>query len=89
MCDLDLIKRLRFYQDFDWNELIDLRIKPKFIPKVEKAESFIPKDRELMKYSDYLRNEEKKKEKDDYSEEEEEDLDEPYDADWAKKHFFI
>ena len=86
MCDLDLIKRLRFYQDFDWNELIDLRIKPKFIPKVEKAEFFIPKDRELMKY---LRNEEKKKEKDDYSEEEEEDLDEPYDADWAKKHFFI
>lgn len=86
MCDLDLIKRLRFYQDFDWNELIDLRIKPKFIPKVEKAESFIPKDRELM---NYLRNEEKKKEKDDYSEEEEEDLDEPYDADWAKKHFFI
>lgn len=90
LCDIDLLKKFRFFQDFDWNQLIDMKIKPPFIPQnIEKTEHIISKIQTKIRYIDYVKKTEEYNMSNnnsniDEDEEEEEDLMESYEANWAK-----
>lgn len=91
-CNLELIKKEKFFSDFSWNDLIDLKIIPTFIPptKAINIEECYKKGNEV-KYVDYLeqqqkKNEEKQEKKKsdvDHDEIDKEEI-EKYNPDWAK-----
>ena len=84
MCNLELLKRTRMFEKFNWNELIDLKLKPLFIPKPRiNVDELVRKGNySLEKYSDFLNKEGKVQEIEDDSESE--DSMEIYDVEWDR-----
>ena len=86
ICSLEKAKKLAIFQDFNWNELIDLSMKPSYIPKITPLKSFKENN---IKYLNIVKQELAKKanEGDDdsllSSYESDEDKDIEYDPNWA------
>ena len=57
---LEAAKRHSFFKDFNWNDLIDLQLKPPYIPESLEVKSF---EEYPMKYIDYLKKDRKKAQK--------------------------
>ena len=60
LSSLDAAKKHSFFRDFSWNDLIDLQLKPPYIPESIEYKNF--EDYQL-KYNDYLKRERKKEQK--------------------------
>ena len=86
ICSLEKAKKLAIFQDFNWNELIDLSMKPSYIPKITPLKSFKENN---IKYLNIVKQELAKKanEGDDdsllSSYESDDDKDIEYDPNWA------
>jgi cGMP-dependent protein kinase len=87
MCSFELLKRTRLFEVFNWNELIDLKVKPLFIPKQRiNVEEVVRKGNCcLQKYSEFLNKEGKVKDMEgEESESGDEDSMEVYDVEWDR-----
>lgn len=86
MCNFELIKRTRMFEKFNWNELIDLKLKPLFIPKPRiNVDEILKRGNEyLERYSEFLNKEGRVQiiENDSESEESLEMYDEEWDRDF-------
>jgi cGMP-dependent protein kinase len=86
MCNFELIKRTRMFEKFNWNELIDLKLKPLFIPKSRiNVDEILKRGNEyLERYSEFLNKEGRVQiiENDSESEESLEMYDEEWDRDF-------
>ena len=60
LSSLEAAKRHPFFKDFNWNDLIDLHLKPPYIPESIEIKSF---EEYPLKYTDYLKKERKKTQK--------------------------
>ena len=60
LSSLEAAKRHSFFKDFNWNDLIDLQLKPPYIPESIEVKSF---EEYPMKYIDYLKKDRKKSQK--------------------------
>ena len=58
LCSLEAAKKHNFFKDFNWNDLIDLQLKPPYIPESVEIKSF---EEYPMTYIDYLKKEKKKR----------------------------
>ena len=59
LCSLDLAKKHSFFKDYNWEDLIDFKVKPPFIPKVvllKKFEDYNQKYEEHMKIENMKNN---------------------------------
>lgn len=54
LCSLDGAKEDEFFKDFNWDELIDLKLKPPYIPSISQLKSY---NNYKIKYLDYLTKE--------------------------------
>ena len=61
LTSLDAAKKHPFFKDFNWNDLIDLQIKPPYIPETIEIKSF---ENYPVKYVEYLKRDRKKSHKD-------------------------
>ena len=53
ICDINKIKKMKVFEKFNWNELLDRKMKPPYIPKVPNL-SEIKLEEFKMKYEDYI-----------------------------------
>ena len=60
LSSLEAAKRHSFFKDFNWNDLIDLQLKPPYIPESVEIKNF---EEYPMKYIDYLKKDRKKQQK--------------------------
>jgi cGMP-dependent protein kinase len=60
LTSLDAAKKHAFFKDFNWNDLIDLQIKPPYIPEAIEIKSF---EDYPVKYVEYLKRDRKKSQK--------------------------
>ena len=60
LSSLEAAKRHSFFKDFNWNDLIDLQLKPPYIPESVEVKSF---EEYPMKYVEYLKKDRKKQQK--------------------------
>ena len=60
LSSLEAAKRHSFFKDFNWNDLIDLQLKPPYIPESVEIKSF---EEYPMKYVEYLKKDRKKQQK--------------------------
>ena len=60
LSSLEAAKKHIFFKDFNWNDLIDLHIKPPYIPESIEIKSF---EEYPLKYTDFLKKERKKSQK--------------------------
>ena len=60
LSSLEAAKKHIFFKDFNWNDLIDLHIKPPYIPESIEIKSF---EEYPLKYTEYLKKERKKSQK--------------------------
>ncbi len=84
VCSLEKAKKLNIFKDFKWNDLLDLKLEPQYIPRVNQLKSF---QEYKMKYTSYMikQVENNKSESNSLlsSYEDEEDKDIDYDPNWA------
>ena len=86
MCSLELLKRTRLFEMFNWNELIDLKLKPFFIPKPRiNVDELVRKGNYCVeKYNDFLNKEGKVQEIEEDESESDDDSMEMYDVEWDR-----
>ena len=53
ICDINKIKKMKVFEKFNWNDLLDRKMKPPYIPKVPNL-SEIKLEEFKMKYEDYI-----------------------------------
>ena len=58
LCSLEAAKKHNFFKDFNWNDLIDLQLKPPYIPESVEIKSF---EEYPITYIDYLKKEKKQR----------------------------
>ena len=80
LSSLDAAKKHSFFRDFSWNDLIDLQLKPPYIPESIEYKNF--EDYQL-KYNDYLKRERKKEQKGSIISAYEDDNNNNYTKNWA------
>ena len=78
LSSLEAAKKHSFFKDFNWNDLIDLHLKPPYIPESIEIKSFVEYP---MKYNEYLKKEKKKQRNSIMSQYEDEDNN--YSKNWA------
>ena len=70
ICSFEIIKRHEFYKDFNWDELIEFKLNPPYIPKNSSLKNF---DEYNVRYIDFLENEKNNKKMKESIKEEKED----------------
>ena len=60
LTSLDAAKKHPFFKDYNWNDLIDLQIKPPYIPETIEIKNF---EDYPVKYVEYLKKDRKKSQK--------------------------
>ncbi len=84
VCNLENAKKLNIFKDFKWNDLMDLKLEPQYIPRINQLKSF---NEYKIKYMSYMSKqiENNKSESNSLlsSYEDEEDKDIDYDPNWA------
>ena len=82
LSSLEAAKKHLFFKGFNWNDLIDLHMKPPYIPKTAELKNF---NEYPIKYTEYLQKERKKSHKDSKGTivSQYEDNENNYDKNWA------
>ena len=80
LSSLDAAKKHSFFKDFNWNDLIDLQLKPPYIPESIEVKSY---EDYPIKYVDYLKKERKKENKGSIISAYEDDNNNNYTKNWA------
>ena len=80
LSSLEAAKRHAFFRDFNWNDLIDLQLKPPYIPESLDIKSF---EEYPMKYLEYLKKERKKSHKDSIASAYDDDSNNNFTKNWA------
>ena len=84
VCSLEKAKKLDIFKDFQWDDLMDLKLEPQYIPRINQLKSF---NDYQMKYMTYMNKqiENNKNESNSLlsSYEDDDDKDIDYDPNWA------
>ena len=80
ICTLEKAKKLEVFENFSWDDLLDFKIIPQYIPKKSNIKNFNDFN---IKYITHLKEKESKNQENTLFSSYEEDDDIPYDENWA------